>query len=251
MLRGALNPSCPRCGGPVEVPEGAAYTRCGFCSSESFVDLTGAILHQAFRAAVPRSRVPRLVSAAALEAGWVDATIGGFELVYEPVWEIEGPDEQRLRIGARPGGESGRFALVELPGGERAFVDSQEGAGGEWIEPELAPESVPEVAARATGRPVMVRGLRLIHRPVYRGEVILAGERRGFTVDAVSGELLERDWPQRVTRERRNRFWLATAAMIVAGAILPIHLAAPAVVGIAGITLWATREPADRSGGGP
>lgn len=249
MLRGALNPSCPRCGGPVEVPEGAAYTRCGFCSSESFVDLTGAILHQAFRAVVPRSRVQRLVGAAALEAGWLDATTGGFELVYEPVWEIEAPDGQRLRVGARPS-EKGRFALVELPGGERAFVDSEQGAGGEWIEPELAPESVPEVAARVTGRPVMVRSLRLIHRPVYRGEVILAGERRGFTLDAVSGELLERDWPQHATRERRNRFWLATAAMIVAGAMLPIQLATPAVVGIAGITLWTTRERANRSSGG-
>lgn len=246
MLRGALNPSCPRCGGPVEVPEGAAYARCGFCSSESFVDLTGAILHQAFRAVVSRSRVPRLVGAAALEAGWVDATVSGFELVYEPVWEIEGPDGQRLRIGARPD-QSGRFSLVGLPGGERGFVDAHEEAGGEWIQPELAPESVPEVAARVTGRPVMVKGLRLIHRPVYSGDVVLAGERRGFTVDAVSGEVLQSDWPQRVTRERRNRFWLASAVMIVAGTVLPIHFAAPAVAGIMGLTLWTTRERSARS----
>lgn len=246
MLRGALEPSCPRCGGPVEVPEGAAYARCGFCSAESFVDLTGAILHQALRAVVPRSRVPRLVSAAALEAGWLDPTLGRFELVFEPVWEIDRPDGQRLRIGARPG-ESGRFSLVELPGGERAFVDSREGDDGEWIEPELAPESVPEVAARVTGRPVMVKGLRLIHRPVYRGEVVLDGEHHGFTVDAVSGELVESDWPRRVTMERRNQFWLATAAMIVGATVLPIQIAAPAVVGIAAIMLWTARRGMFRS----
>ena len=149
------------------MPEGASYARCSFCSSESFVDLTGAILTQVIKVTVGRARVPGLVQARAREAGWTEPKISGLSLVYEPVWEIEGADGKRIRVGAVPGA-GGRFESVELPGGERAFVQPGEREGADtWIDPELAPESVAEVAARVTGRPVSVKVIRLVHRPVY------------------------------------------------------------------------------------
>ena len=81
MARQALNPNCPQCGGPVSVPEGAAYARCSYCSAESFVDLTGALLHQVVKATIGRSRVPGLVKAGAMEAGWPSVTITDLDLV--------------------------------------------------------------------------------------------------------------------------------------------------------------------------
>lgn len=217
------------------VADGAAYARCGFCASESFVDLSGAILHQVIQAAIGHARVAGLVRARALEAGWADAKISRLDLAYEPVWEVESPDGRRLSISARPGPE-GRFGEARLPGGERAFVEpgTQE-PSAEWLEPELVPESVPEVAARVTGRPVAVKTIRLIHRPIYRGQLQIGASRYDFDLDAVSGELTGVDWPITATYRRRNQAWAATAAMVAAATFLPLPLAALAVAAFAGL----------------
>ncbi len=242
MARQALNPNCPQCGGPVTVPEGAAYARCSYCSAESFVDLTGALLHQVVKATIGRSRVPGLVKARAMEAGWPSVTITDLDLVYEPVWEVESPDGRRVRIGARPGPE-GRFSQVALPGGERAFMDpSGWDRSAEWIEPALAPESLPEVAARATGRPVAVKTIRLLHHPIYSGQVQLAGQSCGFRVDAVGGQLVDADWPVQSTYTRRNQAWIATLAMVAVAAFLPLPAAAILVVAIGGLAARALRR---------
>lgn len=241
MTQQALNPNCPQCGGPVDVPEGASYARCGYCSAESFVDLNGALLHQAVKATIGRSRVPALVKARALEAGWPAVTLTDLNLVYEPVWEVESPDGRRLSIGARPGPE-GRFSLATLPSGERAFIDPEGwDRGARWIDPVLAPESLPEVAARVTGRPVAVRTVRLLHHPIYVGEVGLADASYSFRLDAVSGQLIDAEWPVRSTFTYRNRAWLATAAMLTVAALLPLPPAAVIVVAIGGTSarlLW-------------
>ncbi len=242
MARQALSPSCPQCGGPVDVPEGAAYARCSYCSAESFVDLSGALLHQVIRIAIPRARVPGLVKARAREAGWGDALVAALSLSYEPVWEIESPDGRRLSVSACPGPE-GRFELVRMPGGQRAFVEpGTPRPGGEWIEPELAPESLAEVAARATGRPIAIKTIRLIHRPIYTGKVRIAGATRVFRLDGLSGEL-DVDWPVETTYRRRNFAWLITAAMVAAATFLPLPVAALAVVLLAGLTARSLQRP--------
>jgi len=241
VARQALNPSCPQCGGPVDVPEGATYARCKYCSAQSFVDLSGALLHQVIKPTIGRSRVPGLIKGRTLEAGWPDAAITDIKLIYDPVWELESPDGRRLQISARPGPQ-GRFAQVSLPGGERAFVEpGTRDSSAEWIEPELAPESVAEVAARVTGKPVAVKTIRLVHRPIYAGQVRITGEPRDFHVDAVSGELFDLDWPVQATYRNRNLAWLATAGMLAAAALLPLPAAAVVVVAVAGLTgrtLW-------------
>lgn len=241
MTRQVLNPNCPQCGGPVEVPEGAAYARCSYCSAESFVDLTGALLHQVVKATIGRSRVPALVKARALEAGWPAVTITDLDLVYEPVWEVESPDGRRLRIGARPGPE-GRFSQVTLPGGERAFVDADGwDRAAQWIDPELAPESLPEVAARVTGRPLAVKTVRLLHHPVYAGKARLGDATFGFRVDGVGGQLVDAEWPVRSAFTSRNRSWLATAVMVAVATVLPLPAAAVIVIAIGGLSarlLW-------------
>lgn len=238
MAREALNPACPQCGGPVDVPEGVAYARCRYCASESFVDLSGAILHQVIRPVVARSRVPGLITAAALDAGWPAATITRLDLTYEPTWELESPDGRRLCISARPGPQ-GRFDQTRLPGGERSFVDpGQREGSAEWIEPELAPESVTEVAARATGRPVAVKTMRLVHHPMYAGEVQVGDQTEEFALDAVTGELHDLDWPVQPNFRFRNQAFRATAIMVIAAALLPLHWAAAAVVIVGGYTIW-------------
>ncbi|UCF19419.1 MAG: hypothetical protein JSU87_16065 [Gemmatimonadota bacterium] len=244
MSRQALNPSCPQCGGPVDVPEGLAYARCGYCSADSFVDLSGALLHQVMRVAVPRSRVPGLFKARALEAGWPDASLDRLHLIYEPIWEIESPDGRRVSISARAGDE-GRFNQVVVPSGERAFVDvGAPAAPAELIEPELAPESVAEVAARETGRPIAVKTLRLIHRPIYKGQLQIAGKAYAFELDALNGDVLDVDWPAKATYRIRSRAWLATAAMIAAAALLPLPLAVLAVIIIGAATTRRLHRPA-------
>ncbi len=241
MAREATSPSCPQCGGPVEVPEGAAYVRCGYCASESFVDLTGVLLHQVLRVAVSRARVPGLIKARALEAGRREARVTRLELIYEPVWELESPDGRRVCISARPGPE-GRFNRTELPGGERALADTAaHGDDAEWFEPQLAPESLAEVAARATGRPVVIKTIRLLHRPIYRVRTRVADDELDLQLDALSGELLDAEWPAEVSYRSRNRAWLATGAMVAVAALLPAPLAVLAVVVLGGITaraLW-------------
>jgi hypothetical protein len=237
--RQALNPKCPQCGGPVPVPEGIAYAHCKFCGTESFVDLTGALIHQVIRKSVRASRVPGLLKGRAREAGYPDAAIVRLKLVNEPIWEIESPDGRRLCISARPGPE-GRFAQVRLPGGERAFVEPEErDASADWKEPELAPESLPEVAARTTGRPISVKTIRLIHRPLYKGLIKIGEQTSTFLLDAVSGELIDVDWPTRPRYTRRNKAWLAAAIMIVIAGLFPFQVAAPAVVVVGFYFMWA------------
>jgi len=239
MARQTVEPRCPQCGGPVAVAEGQAYARCRYCSAESFVDLTGAILHQVIRPAIGRARVPGLVKARAAEAGWSDAHVTSIDLIYEPVWELECTDGRRVPISARAGYE-GRFNLVDLPGGERSFAGDGDGAG-EWLQPELAPESVPEVAARATDRPLMIKRLRLIHRPVYTGRVSVAGKERGFLLDGASGDVFDIDWPVQASFRKRNAILLAALAVAIAAAALPLPAAAVAaltVATVAGIFLW-------------
>lgn len=187
-----------------------------------FVDLTGTLLHQALQPTIARTQVPGRVRARARAAGWPDARVTDLSLTYEPVWELEGPRGRRVAVAARPGLERG-FALVELPSGERIFVEpdvcEREDA---WLEPELAPESAAEVAARALERPVAASSIRLIHRPVYRVRARMDGEERAFRVDAATGDMLDADWPVRPTYRHRNQTWTATALMVAISALLPL-----------------------------
>ncbi len=186
-----------------------------------------------------------LVKARALETGWPDATVGEFTLIHEPVWEVERPDGRRIQLSARPGPQ-GRFAQVRTPGGERALVEPRlHKSSSEWIEPQLAPESLPEVAARVLGQPIAIKTVRLIHHPIFQGTVRIAGVSYPFHLDAVSGELIDVNWPIQATYARRNRAWLATAAMLAAAALLPLPIAAVAalaIVGLAALTL-SRRDP--------
>lgn len=245
MPRQAPEPRCPQCGGPVAVAEGQVYARCRYCSAESFVDLTGAILHQVIRPSIGRARVPGLIKARAVEAGWRDVSLASLQLVYEPVWELESTDGRRVAVSARAGLE-GRFNLVALPGGERIFADDRSPGDAEMLEPELAPESVPEVAARESDRPTIPKRLRLIHRPVYSGQVSIAGRTTGFQLDGATGELFDIDWPVATTFRKRNIVWGATAAMVVVAMLLPAALATMAVVAIGAVAaaiLRRAREP--------
>ena len=229
------------------MPEGVSYARCSYCTAESFVDLTGAILTQVIKVSIGRARVPGLIDARAREAGWTDVHVAELALTYEPVWELESTDGSRIRIGARPG-PNGRFEPVDLPGGERGFVEpgGREGADT-WLEPELAPESLAEVAARVTGRPISVKVTRLVHHPVYSGEIRVEDESKSFRVDAVSGEVFDIDWPARPSYSRRNQAWWATAAMVLAAASLPLPVAAPVVLGIGAVTAWNIARPAGKA----
>lgn len=231
MPRQAPEPRCPQCGGPVAVAEGQVYARCRYCSAESFVDLTGAILHQVIRPSISRARVPGLIKARAAEAGWRDASLVSLELIYEPVWELESTDGRRVAVSARAGVE-GRFNLVTLPGGERIFADDRNPGAAEMLEPELTPESVPEVAARESDRPTIPKRLRLIHRPVYSGRASISGRTTEFQLDGATGELFDIDWPIETTFRKRNIVWGATAAMVIVATLLPLVPAAAAVVTI-------------------
>ena len=98
-----------------------------------------------------------------------------------------------------------------------------------------------EVAARVSGRPTAVKTTRLVHHPVYIGQVLIAGELRDFNLDAASGELLDLDWPVHSTYRNRNLAWVATAAMIFAATVLPFPAAAVVVIAIGGLgsqLLW-------------
>jgi hypothetical protein len=223
----------------VAVTEGVAYARCRFCGSESFVDLGGALIHEVIRKTVRASRLPGLLKGRARQAGYPDATVVRLKLVNEPIWEIESPDGRRLCISARPGPE-GRFSQVRLPGGERAFLRPEErDSAAEWEEPELAPESLPEVAARTTGRPLAVKTIRLIHRPIYKGLIRIGEKTSTFQLDAVSGELIDVDWPVRPRFSRRNKAWLASVLMVAVAAPLQVQYAAPAVLVIGLYFMWA------------
>lgn len=245
MSSDGTKPRCPQCGAPLEVADGAAYVRCPFCKTSSFVDLAGAIRHEMLRPTVSRARVPGQIRARAHAAGWPDAQVEGLELVYEPVWELEGAHGARVHVGARPDAH-GRFPILEVPGGERALVEAsaRQERGVEWLEPELAPESAPEVAARALERPVAAAGVRLLHRPVYHVKIQVAGQDRAVRVDAVTGDLLDVDWPARPSFTGRNRAWTALGAMILSAFILPLPWSAAAVLalGIGALALVRARQ---------
>ena len=215
------------------MPDGEAYAHCPFCESEAFVDLTGAVLYQVIKPSIGHSRAGRLIGSQARDAGWPDLRIADLELVYEPVWELELSEGRRLRIGARPASD-GRFGVVDLPGGEREFIhpDRRDGSAN-WLEPELVPESLAEVAARAIGRPVSLQTVRLIHRPIYSGHCLLAGERYEVRLDAVSGELIAAEWPSQPTFGSRNMAWAATILMVLGAAIIPLPWS-PIAVGAVG-----------------
>ena len=202
------------------------------------------IRHEMLRPTVTRARVPGRIQARAREAGWSDARVERLELVYEPVWELEGAHGTRVHVGARPD-THGRFPILEVPGGERARVETseREERGVTWLGPELAPESAPEVAARALERPVASTGVRLLHRPVYHTNVTVAGERRVVLVDAVTGDVLDADWPARPSFTGRNRAWAALAAMTLSAFVLPLPWSAAAVLalGIGALTVVRAR----------
>ena len=56
-------------------------------------------------------------------------------------------------------------------------------------------------------------------------------------LDAVSGELIDVNWPVRPRYTRRNKAWLASAIMIAVAALLPVQFAAPAVVVVRSLRL--------------
>ena len=238
-----LKPSCPQCGGDVPVPEGATYAHCPYCDSESFVDLSGALLYQVIKPMVGHPRAYRLLQAAAQDAGWSGVQIADLALIYEPVWELELSDGRRLRIGARPAPD-GRFGLVDLPGGERGFVKQEKrDRAASWLEPELAPESLPEVGARLSGRPVRVHAIRLVHHPIFSGQATIQGVQYELRLDAVSGAVLAASWPVQPTYHARNQAWMATFIMILAAAAIPLPWSALAVLAVGAFAIRSLMRP--------
>lgn len=200
---------CTKCGAPVEFDTGDKFVRCSYCSSQIFIDRSGAGFFYALPFALGENDAVgtfRRWAGGSTKAKDLDklAQIASLKKEYFPVYmfrrDVNGMEQVYFEPAASttlPGLHS-----LKVPGGDlRIFDDKFDTSGAEMIKPDI------EMGAYLGNLPGKEKEQALVYFPIWK--LNYAFEQRAYDVviSASSGEVFSSDFPQRSS----------AAYMVVAG----------------------------------
>jgi len=190
---------CTKCGAPVEFDAGDKFVKCSYCSSQIYVDRSGAGFYYALPFAMGENDaigVFRRWGGGSTKAKDLDklAQISSLNKQYFPVYLFKRDVDGREQVHVEPAASTTLPGLhsLKVPGGDlKIFDDKFDSSGAELIKPDI------EMTTYLSDLPGTAKEQALVYFPIWRLDYVF--EQRTFVVviSASSGEVFSADFPQR------------------------------------------------------
>ena len=190
---------CPKCGAPVPFDTGVKFVKCPYCSSQVYIDRTGAGFYYALPFMVPENDavgVFRRWAAGSTKAKDLDklAQLAGMKKQYFPVYmfkrDVNGVEQVMIETAGSttlPGLHS-----LKVPAGDLKIFDSSfDVQGAELIKPDI------EMMSYVSTLPGKPKEQALVYFPIWKLDYVFNQKRYEVVIDASSGEVFASEFPTR------------------------------------------------------
>ncbi len=190
---------CPKCGAPVPFDTGVKFVKCPYCSSQIYIDRTGAGFYYALPFLVPENDavgVFRRWAAGSTKAKDLDklAQLAGIKKQYFPVYmfkrDLNGVEQVMIETAGSttlPGLHS-----LKVPAGDLKIFDATfDTSGAELVKPDI------EMMSYMNTLPGKPKEQALVYFPIWKLDYVFNQKRYEVVIDASSGEVFAAEFPTR------------------------------------------------------
>ncbi|MCX6650802.1 MAG: zinc ribbon domain-containing protein [Methanomassiliicoccales archaeon] len=231
---------CTKCGAPVEFDAGDKFVKCSYCSSQIFIDRSGASFYYALPFALSENDavgVFRRWAGGSTRAKDLDklAQISSLKKEYFPVYLFKRDVNGMEQVYVEPAASTTLPGLhnLKVPGGDlKIFDDKFDVKGAEMTKPDI------EMATYLSALPGAAKEQALVYFPIWKLNYVF--EQKGYVVviSATTGEVFSAEFPPRNSGAYIAVAGLGFIAFLVEGLIalfsplIAVVLMAVTVVGI-------------------
>lgn len=190
---------CPKCGANVQLDAGAKFTKCTYCSSQIYLDRSGAGFYYVLPFMSDQNAAIgtfRRWAAGSTKAKDLDklAQVTGSKKQYFPVYMFKRDVNGVEQVIVEPAGSTTLPGLhsLKVPAGDIKIFDATYDVGGaELIKPDI------EMLSYMNNLPGKPKEQALVYFPIWTLSYSFEGKAYTVVVDGVSGEVFSAGFPVR------------------------------------------------------
>ena len=233
---------CPKCAAPVTFDAGTKFVKCSYCSSQVYIDRTGAGFYYAVPFMVDEANAVgtfRRWAAGSTRAKDLDklAQIAGVKKKYFPVYHFKRDVNGKEQVYVEPAGSTTLPGLhnLKVPAGDLKIFDAAFDVGGaEMIKPDI------EMVSYLSSLPGKPKEQALVFFPIWKLDYVFAQKRYEVIIDASSGEVFSSEFPQRSSGAYMAVAGLGFVAFVAEGLLASASMvAALALMGVTVVGVFA------------
>lgn len=241
---------CPKCAAPVTIDTGVKFVKCTYCSSQIYLDRSGAGFYYAlpFMVAEANSMATfRRWAAGSTKAKDLDklAQIAGVKKRYFPVYMFKRDINGKEQVLVEPAGSTTLPGLhnLKVPAGDLKIFDANFDLGGaELIKPDI------EMLSYMSKLPGQPKEQALVYFPIWEIEYVFNQKKYSVVVDASSGEIFSSEFPTRSSAAYVVVAMVGFFAFVGEGVVaveslaIGVGLMAATLVGVFALALYVARR---------
>ena len=190
---------CPKCAAPVTFDTGTKFVKCSYCSSQIYIDRSGAGFYYAAPFMVDETNAIGLFrrwAAGPTKAKDLDrrAQVAGITKQYFPVYMFKRDLNGREGVFIEPAGSTTLPGLhtLKVPAGDLKIFDASfDTSGAELIKPDI------EMLSYMDSLPGGPKEQALVYLPIWRITYVFEQKRFEAVVDGSTGEVFSAVFPTR------------------------------------------------------
>jgi len=190
---------CPKCAAPVPFDTGVKFVKCPYCSSQIYIDRTGAGFYYALPFMMTENDAVgmfRRWAAGSTKVKDLDklAQLAGMKRQYFPVYMFKRDMNGVEQVMIETAGSTTLPGLhnLKVPAGDlKVFDASFDTQGAELIKPDIEMTSYTNVLP---GKP---KEQALVYFPIWKVDYVFNQKRYEVVIDASSGEVFSAEFPMR------------------------------------------------------
>jgi len=190
---------CPKCAAPVPFDAGVKFVKCPYCSSQIYIDRTGAGFYYALPFMVSENDAVgmfRRWAAGPTKAKDLDklAQLAGMKKNYFPVYMFKRIVNDVEQVMIEPAGSTTLPGLhnLKVPAGDLKIFDATfDVSGAELIKPDI------EMMSYMNNLPGKPKEQALVYFPIWKVQYVFNQKRYEVVIDASSGEVFSAEFPMR------------------------------------------------------
>ena len=190
---------CPKCAAPVPFDAGVKFVKCPYCSSQIYIDRTGAGFYYALPFMVSENDAVgmfRRWAAGPTKAKDLDklAQLAGMKKNYFPVYMFKRIVNDVEQVMIEPAGSTTLPGLhnLKVPAGDLKIFDTTfDVSGAELIKPDI------EMMSYMNNLPGKPKEQALVYFPIWKVQYVFNQKRYEVVIDASSGEVFSAEFPMR------------------------------------------------------
>jgi len=192
---------CVKCGASVEFDSGTKFTKCPYCSSQIYIDKSGAGFYYALTFMSDQNGAIgmfRRWAAGSTKAKDLDklAQIISIKKQYFPVYLFKRDNQGVEQVFIEPAGSTTLPGLhsLKVPAGDlKIFDDKFDTGGAELIKPDI------EMLSYTNKLPGKPKEQALVYFPIWTMTYSFQGKQYSAVLDGISGEVFSGEYPTRTS----------------------------------------------------